>query len=123
MDRGGSEKKVADAGHHRELSSTLLRRFFASRCRGHGAERPGRVPGLPPQLQAEIARDDAGADVAAAARNRAARMRGMRIIGLAIVAATAFGVWSASTVAQSRVGKAAVLAASAPISPHVLMWH
>jgi len=47
----------------------------------------------------------------------------MRIIGLAIVAATAFGVWSASPAAQSRVGKADVLAASAPISPHVTMWH
>ena len=33
-------------------------------------------------------------------------MRKLEIIGLAIVAATAFGVWSASTVAQSRVGKA-----------------
>ena len=42
---------------------------------------------------------------------------------LAIVAATAFGVWSASTVVQSRVGKADVHAASAPISPHVVMWH
>jgi hypothetical protein len=29
----------------------------------------------------------------------------MGIIGLAIVAATAFGVWSASTVTQSRLGK------------------
>jgi len=46
----------------------------------------------------------------------------MRIIGLAIVAATAFGVWSTSPAAQSRVGKADVLAASAPISPHVIMW-
>jgi hypothetical protein len=42
---------------------------------------------------------------------------------LAIVAATAFGVWSASTVTQSRLGKADVHAASAPISPHVIMWH
>jgi hypothetical protein len=50
-------------------------------------------------------------------------MRKLEIIGFAIVAATAFGVWSASTVAQSRVGKAHVLAASAPISPHVIMWH
>ena len=48
-------------------------------------------------------------------------MRKFEIIGLAIVAATAFGVWSASTVAQSRVGKADVLAASAPISPHAIM--
>jgi hypothetical protein len=47
----------------------------------------------------------------------------MGIIDLAITAATAFGVWSASTVVQSRVGKADVLAASAPISPHVIMWH
>jgi hypothetical protein len=47
----------------------------------------------------------------------------MGIIGLAIIAATAFGVWSASTVVQSRVGKADVFAASAPISPHVIMWH
>ena len=50
-------------------------------------------------------------------------MRKLGIIGLAIVAATAFGVWSASPAAQSRVGKADVLAASAPISPHVIMWH
>jgi hypothetical protein len=50
-------------------------------------------------------------------------MRYFEIIGLAIVAATAFGVWWGSTVAQSRVGKADVLAASAPISPHVIMWH
>ena len=50
-------------------------------------------------------------------------MRKLEIIGLAIVAATAFGVWSASTVVQSRVGKADVHAASAPISPHVIMWH
>ena len=48
-------------------------------------------------------------------------MRKLEIIGLAIVAATAFGVWSASTVAQSRVGKADVLAARAPISPHAIM--
>jgi hypothetical protein len=48
-------------------------------------------------------------------------MRKLKIIGLAIVAATAFGVWSAATVAQSRGGKADVLAASAPISPHVIM--
>ena len=47
-------------------------------------------------------------------------MRKLGIIGLAIVAATAFGVWSASTAAQSRVGKD-VLAASAPISPHAIM--
>ena len=47
----------------------------------------------------------------------------MGIIGLAIIAATAFGVWSASTVVQSRVGKDYVHAASAPISPHVIMWH
>src|SRR5713226_4976661 len=33
------------------------------------------VPRLPPQLQAELARDDAGADVARAAGDRAARMR------------------------------------------------
>jgi hypothetical protein len=50
-------------------------------------------------------------------------MRRLGIIGLAgIVAATAFGVWSADTVANSRAGKAEVLA-SAPISPHVIMWH
>ena len=48
-------------------------------------------------------------------------MRKLEIIGLAIVAATAFGVWSASTVAKSRVGKADVLAASAPISLHAIM--
>jgi hypothetical protein len=49
-------------------------------------------------------------------------MRKLGIIGLAgIVVATAFGVWSADTVAQSRVGKADVLAASAPIAPHAIM--
>ena len=50
-------------------------------------------------------------------------MRKLEIIGLAFVAATAFGVWSASTVTQSRLGKADLHAASAPISPHVIMWH
>jgi hypothetical protein len=45
-------------------------------------------------------------------------MRKIEIAGLAIVAATAFGMWSASTVAQSRVGKAE---ASAPIAPHAIM--
>jgi hypothetical protein len=49
-------------------------------------------------------------------------MRKLGIIGLAFAAATAFGVWSASPAAQSRVGKADVLVASAPISPHVIMW-
>ena len=49
-------------------------------------------------------------------------MRKLGIIGLAIVAATAFGVWSADTVANSKVAKAEVAAASAPISPHVIMW-
>ena len=48
-------------------------------------------------------------------------MRKLEIIGLAFVAATAFGVWSASTVAQSRIGKVDVLAASAPISPHAIV--
>jgi hypothetical protein len=42
----------------------------------------------------------------------------MRIIGLAIVAATAFGVWLASTVAQSNI---------APILPGIesgrMAWH
>jgi hypothetical protein len=33
-------------------------------------------------------------------------MRKLEIIGLAVVAATAFGVWSADTVANSRAGKA-----------------
>ena len=50
-------------------------------------------------------------------------MRKIKIIGLAVVAATAFGVWSASTVVNSRAGKAEVALASAPISPHVIMWH
>ena len=50
-------------------------------------------------------------------------MRKLGIIGLAIVAATAFGVWSADTVANSKVAKAEVAVASAPISPHVTMWH
>ena len=49
-------------------------------------------------------------------------MRKFEIIGLAgIVAATAFGVWSADTVANSRVAKADVAAASAPIAPHAIM--
>ena len=48
-------------------------------------------------------------------------MRKIEIAGLAIVAATALGMWSASTVAQSRVGKAEVVAASAPIAPHAIM--
>ena len=46
-----------------------------------------------------------------------------QIIGLAgIVAATAFGVWSADTVANSKVAKAEVAVASAAIAPHVIMW-
>ena len=48
-------------------------------------------------------------------------MRKLGIIGLAIVAATAFGVWSADTVANSKVAKAEVAAASAAISPHAIM--
>ena len=44
-------------------------------------------------------------------------MRKLEIIGLAVVAATAFGVWSADTVANSRAGKAEVP------TPHVIMWH
>jgi hypothetical protein len=48
-------------------------------------------------------------------------MRKLEIIGLAgIVVATAFGVWSADTVAP-RVAKADVVAASAPIAPHAIM--
>ena len=47
--------------------------------------------------------------------------RKIEIAGLAIVAATALGMWSASAVAQSRVGKAEVIAASAPIAPHAIM--
>ena len=44
------------------------------------------------------------------------------VVGLVgIAAATAFGVWSASTVANSRVGKAEVVAASARIAPHAIM--
>ena len=43
------------------------------------------------------------------------------IIGLAIFAATAFGVWSADTVANSRAGKAEVAVASAAIAPHAIM--
>jgi hypothetical protein len=42
-------------------------------------------------------------------------MHKLGIIGLAIVAATAFGVWSADTVANPKVAKAEVAAAfSAP---------
>jgi hypothetical protein len=50
-------------------------------------------------------------------------MRKLGIIGLAIVAATAFGVWSADTVANSKVAKAEAeaAAASAPISPQAIM--
>ena len=47
-------------------------------------------------------------------------MRKLGIVGLAIVAATAFGVWSADTVANSRAGTE-VAVASAPISPHAIM--
>ena len=46
--------------------------------------------------------------------------RELEIIGLAFVAATAFGVWSASTVAQSRVGKGDVLRRGSD-SPHAIM--
>jgi len=67
-----SQLLAAGAGHRCHLGEPNIRApqgaFFVSRRRRHGAERPGRVPGLPPQLQAEIARDEAGADVAAAAR-------------------------------------------------------
>jgi hypothetical protein len=46
---------------------------------------------------------------------RGSPMRKLGIIGLAIVAATAFGVWSADTVANSKVAKAEVAAVfSAP---------
>jgi hypothetical protein len=38
-----------------------------------------------------------------------------------IVAATAFGLWAASTVADSKVAKAEVVAASARIAPHTIM--
>jgi hypothetical protein len=48
-------------------------------------------------------------------------MRKPGITGLAIVAATAFGVWSADTVANSKVAKAEAAAASAPISPQAIM--
>jgi hypothetical protein len=41
------------------------------------------------------------------------------VVLVGIAAATAFGVWSASTVAKSRVGKAEVVAAS--IAPHEIM--
>ena len=47
-------------------------------------------------------------------------MRKIIVVLAGIAAATAFGVWSASTVAQ-RVAKADVLAASAPIAPHAIM--
>jgi hypothetical protein len=43
------------------------------------------------------------------------------VVLVGIAAATAFGVWSASTVANSRVGKAEVVAASTVIAPHVIM--
>ena len=49
-------------------------------------------------------------------------MRKLGIIGFAVVAATAFGVWSASPVVNSRAGKVEVAVVSAPISPHVIMW-
>jgi hypothetical protein len=48
-------------------------------------------------------------------------MRKIEIVGLAVVAATAFGVWSASTVVNSRAGKAEVAVASAAIAPHAIM--
>jgi hypothetical protein len=48
-------------------------------------------------------------------------MRKLKIMGLAIVAVTAFGVWSACTVVNSRAGKAEVAVASAARSPHAIM--
>ena len=48
-------------------------------------------------------------------------MRKIVIVLVGIAAATAFGVWSASTVANSRVGKAEVVAASAVIAPYEIM--
>ena len=49
-------------------------------------------------------------------------MRKLEIIGLAgIVAATAFGVWSADTVAQSRVAKTEAVVVATAISPHEIM--
>ena len=48
-------------------------------------------------------------------------MRKVVVVLTAIAAATTIGVWSASTVAKSRVGKAEVVAASAAIAPHELM--
>ena len=38
-----------------------------------------------------------------------------------IVAATAFGLWAASTVANSKAATAEVVAASAAIAPHAIM--
>ena len=43
------------------------------------------------------------------------------VVLVGIAAATAFGVWSASTVANSRVGKAQVVAAPAAIAPYEIM--
>ena len=43
------------------------------------------------------------------------------VVLVGIAAATALGVWSASTFAKSRVGKAEVVAASAVIAPHEIM--
>jgi hypothetical protein len=48
-------------------------------------------------------------------------MRKIVVVLVGIAAATAFGVWSASTFAKSRVGKAKVVAASAVIVPHEIM--
>jgi hypothetical protein len=48
-------------------------------------------------------------------------MRKIIVVLAGIAAATAFGVWSASTLANSRVGKAEVVAASAAIAPHEIM--
>jgi hypothetical protein len=48
-------------------------------------------------------------------------MRKVVVVLTAIAAATAIGIWSAATVAKSRVEKAEVVAASAAIAPHELM--
>jgi hypothetical protein len=47
-------------------------------------------------------------------------MRKMALVGIATVTAIGVG-WSASTLAKSKVVKAEVMAASAPIVPHEIM--
>src|SRR6266404_1559045 len=69
---------VADKPKKHASRSVGVRRssIEISRRLRHGLKHRARVPGLPPQLQSEIARNDAGRDIAGAARDCAAGMAG-----------------------------------------------